>query len=178
MEDAHEKDKKLHSFQSKIDKQYRIYAKNDYNMKLTFYNSMKSILKERDDFISDLCNNGANFWGKAAISCQQLLVLLPEEEELPLTWIESIKCSYEDNYVCKVEITLLRNQYLNNRKLIKTFNLIENSSEGTELKIKKESNCLFFNFFRDNDHDLEVFDILFDFYVNAVYYFIISNDSQ
>ncbi|KRH93414.1 DNA replication factor/protein phosphatase inhibitor SET/SPR-2 [Pseudoloma neurophilia] len=172
MDQTSEQEKKLFSYQDKIDKQYKIFAKNDFALKLTFFNSMKLILKERDEFITDLNNNGIDFWERVCQNCQLLNDLLPDDSEI--SFIESLKCFYEENYTCGVEIILKKNEYLYNRKLSKKFNLLENDSEGTELKTKKETNCLLFDFFKDNDNDLEVFDILFEIYTNAAQYFFIK----
>lgn len=173
MTHARDYSEKLVNYQNKIDRQYKIYAKNDFILKLTYYDSMKSILKERDEFINDLINSGINFWQKVCENCAIFHQLLPDDQENSLIF-DSIKCYYQENFICGVEIILRKNPYLHNRKLSKKFNLIENTSDGTELKIKKETQCLLFDFFRDSEQDLEVFDILFETYVNAAQYYFMS----
>lgn len=174
MDQLKDQEKKLFMFQDKIDKQYKVFAKDDFRLKLTFFNSMRPILKERDEFITDLINEGINFWEKVCQKCSIFHQLLPDDEENSISFIDSLKCFYEENYTCRVEIILRRNEYLHNRKLSKKFNLFENTSEGTELKTKRETSCMLFDFFRDNDHDLQVFDILFETYMNAAQYFFMN----
>lgn len=159
--------KKLFSFQDKIDKQYKIFSRNDFLLKLSYYNGLKPVLKERDDLINDLTSEGINFWEIASKNFKNFENIFPSED----FFIESLNVFLEENFICGVEIIISRNKYLSNRKLIKKFNLFENNSDGTELKVKKEYNCLLFEFFRDSDNDLEVFDVLFELYVNAAQYF-------
>lgn len=181
MENNNDLEGKLNTFQSRVDQEYKEFAKNDFNVKLEYFNSLKPILKERDDFIQDLpsSDEGANFWEKAAQNCPSFRDLLPlEEEDFSISWIESLRCWYEENYVCGVEIALSRNDYLNNRRLTKKFSLLDHTSEGTELKVKKEAECLLFDFFRENDYDLEVFDILYELYINGAYYYCMCDESD
>lgn len=179
MGSINEIEKDLQKIQHQIDREYKKFAKRDFDLKLEHYNAIKPILEERDMSIQSVSNNdnGENFWERAGRNFPSFCDLLPSEDEnFSLSWMESLKCWYEDEFICCVEITLSRNEYLNNRKLWKKFSLVDHTSEQTELKIKKQVDCLLFDFFNKNDYDLEVFDVLYELYVNGVYHYCNADD--
>lgn len=135
------------------------------------FNLLKSTLKERDELIQDtpIAEENSTFWSIAANNYPNFRNLLPLDDDFSLSWIDSLYYFYDENFICGVEISLSRNKYLNNRKLTKIFSLEELTSECTELKIKKDADCLLFDFFRKDDYDLEVFDILYELYINGAY---------
>lgn len=187
--------KKLVNIQREIDRRNVEASKQDFMAKTELYNGMKGMLDERDKMVSEL----AGFWQTVFVHSEVLDILYNDviledsaeqkdkesEDEYERTfleceWIDSVRIEYRDSFKVFVEVRTRDNVFFDNPRLTKEFSYISSESLETtpiEWKGKKMLENPLLRFFSgDNDNNIPIFDMLCDIYVNAVYYYVKSDE--
>ncbi|EHY65504.1 template-activating factor I [Nematocida ausubeli] len=175
--------KALVNIQSKIDTANAETLKEEHNLKLSYFNSLKETMAERDTLIKEI----DGFW-EAVLCCSECAELLAEmdyregqeETSIDISWIDEIIVEYREDFKYYVGIKAKENAYFKNTLLEKEFSLFEGPeciSTQIEWKNKKLIENPLVRFFSsadssDDDTNMAIFQLLSDIYFNAVYYYV------
>lgn len=175
----------LHQIQEELDHQYEIFTKKDFDCKILHHNSIKSLLIKRNQFISNHPYLSIHYWSKAFLNYQIGIEILPVDNNHDINhdnnhninadWIKSLEVDYIEGYICRVHIELNENDFVCNEYLTKIINLEKKEIETTKVEWKSIEKHIIFNFFDSETEDFEIFDILYELYVNSSFYFLLSN---
>ena len=174
-------EKDFEMIQTELDKHYYEYAKKDFLIKLEHYKNISDLLSKRNELLKSEKSQKTfpNFFATSFAKYMGSYDIMPVKgEDIDTDWISSIDVRYEDDYGVYVEIELNENEYLANKKIFKRFNLQSEKTERSELEWKTKSDALVFKYFEDDNEDIAVFDILYEGYVNALFYYTIENDED
>ncbi|KAK6089640.1 hypothetical protein P3W45_001406 [Vairimorpha bombi] len=170
----------LEEIQHELDNQAKIYAKKEFNVNLEYYNSIKPLLQKRDEFLLKSREMGKleDFWVQTFLNCDIGLEMLPSDtnNQYDASWIKSIKVEYADNFICSVRIELLPNEYIENNALEKRMCLSDQEVEYTKVLWKGNNKCPIFSFFDNESEEYEIFDYLYEIYINAYFYYSLQNE--
>lgn len=154
----------LLSIQQELDDIFLDYAKQEFDLHYKNYTLIKPLLEKREKLVCGI----EEFWNIAAKNYPFSKDLFSITDDDSINWIERISVAYEDNYFCNAEIHVREGCGIKNKVLKKRFNICTNEIEST--KVESDLKCEVFEFFEGEDVDLEVFDSLYELYVNAVFY--------
>ncbi|KAI5171187.1 template-activating factor I [Nematocida sp. LUAm3] len=165
--------------------------KKELLIKQKDFENIKEILEKRERYIREI----PNFWQTVFSKTEYLYVLLGkeevkegEEECIPFEWIKSLKVDYRSGFRYWIEIEVEEgNEHIENRKLTKEFSVFEennNNSVWTDILWREGRKplpeCALLRFISseedDDEDDLNLFQILSDIYVNAIYYYMRTDE--
>ncbi|TBT97556.1 hypothetical protein CWI38_2480p0010 [Hamiltosporidium tvaerminnensis] len=176
-ENVEEIQKRLLNIQEELDNEYIEYTKRDFELKLSHYTQIKPILDQRDLIFADLKNP----WELCFLNYEMGCELLPidKNNKVIADFIENIKVWYEENYFCCVEISFTdTNPYFSNKKLLKKFSVLSEETENTKINWTEKINAPIFQFFEEEEDILETFDVLYEMYVNAIFYLSLAEELE
>ncbi|KAI5149728.1 hypothetical protein ENBRE01_1081 [Enteropsectra breve] len=163
----------LEEIQDTLDEEYIKYLKQDYDVKYEHFKNLKPTLERREKIVSNLGEEKASLLIDTAISkLDGMQDLLPINENKEYDYIvKMVTVEYTGEGKATVRLNLKPNNYIANEYLERQINFFENAPTPARIEWKDESGrCPLFNFFEDYDDDLEIFDIIYEFYVNYIYY--------
>jgi hypothetical protein len=171
----------LKEMQSSLDEKYIEYSKKDFGLKLEHYNGLKEDLEKRNKLIEEFGQTDSvykDFWSIAATNYEMGAEILPigKDNAINAHWINYIKVWYEEGYMCCVEIDVRENPFISNDLLHKKFSLISDECDGSKIVWKERCDCELFDFFEVNEENLQIFDVLYELYVNGIFYFQLNNE--
>lgn len=158
-----QKNPKLIEIQAKLNQNFSEYAKKEFLFHLQNYLDIKPFLQERDvitslikDFWPTILKNSEFGQGKASID---------------YSFVEKLVVKYEDNFWCSVDLFLSENSFVGNSKLYKRFNVMSEEVEYMPIEWKGRTKNSLLNFFDSPEVDIDMFDTLYDIYVNGIEFF-------
>ncbi|KAM0674424.1 hypothetical protein GVAV_002037 [Gurleya vavrai] len=156
----------LLKIQDKLNQNFIEYAKKEFIFHLENYRDIEPLLIERKLIIE----NNELFWANALKNTE-----LNNSNNKIYEFVENLEVKYEDDFWCSVELNLKENDFTKNLKLKKRFNVMTEELEVIQpvYKIKTESELL--EFFETEEVDVDMFDTLYDIFVNAISYYHIGN---
>ena len=179
-----ETSKKLIEIQEKLDPINEDQIKEEFVLKLRYFDRIRSLLAERDTVALEI----DQFWETALLNCEfaEVLFSLTDEKDnseyLHSAWIKSLFVEYRPDYQCYVRVEAHPNEYFENKVLEKEFSVLDISeNKGTkhtdiQWTGKKVLDNQFLRFFSSansvDDDSINMFYIFYDVYVNAVYYYL------
>ncbi|KMV66796.1 hypothetical protein M970_011260 [Encephalitozoon cuniculi EcunIII-L] len=92
--------------------------------------------------------------------------------------MRSLVAEYLDGYGYRVHIELNENEFVSNKTLTKRVDLSLASVEKTGVVWRGNRRYPVFEFFESDTQDLDMFDILYELYVNSASYFLMSSRSH
>jgi hypothetical protein len=164
----------LMEIQENLDQKYAEFVKKDFEMKLSHFNDIKDILKQRDEAIFVSESESEAFVSAAINNFEAMHDLFPRlsDESFDASFLKFVRAEFLEGGKMKITAELKDNSYVENKILEKTVYLsFEKDPEPTKIIWKDDkSNCPFFDFFANEDEDLEIFDVFYEFYVNMIFY--------
>jgi len=162
--------------------------KQEFNLKLESYGRIKEILEERNRIAKEI----EGFWETVFLNSEFADILLgsagdrEDSGECEAYWIDSLRLEFRPNYKCYVAVVAKENEYFENTLLEKEFSWFEpGECKFTQMvwKGKKVMDNTLIRFFScedssEDDDNMSVFQILYDLYVNAVYYQMRSEETS
>lgn len=178
MSDIIENNNFLEEIQKELDVKYIEYAKKEFQLKLEHFNHIKPLCEKRDNFLKEHPDLFLNFWEQAFQNYDFGQELLPAdfENKYDSKWIKCLKVEYLDNYFCSVKIEVNDNEYVENLVLEKKFSLENQDVEGTKVIWKSNNKCPLISFFETEEEEFEVFDYLYELYINAYFYYALQDE--
>lgn len=166
----------LDDIQHQIDGEHEKFVKRDFECKLEHHNLIKPVLKKRDEHVSGGPGMCENYWSRAFLNYDVSMEILPTDDEnnVVARWIKHLEVDYVDGYMFVVHIELNENEFVHNTFLTKRMYLDGREIEKTEIRWKNAGRYPIFAFFESDVEDFDVFDILYEIYVNSAYYFLLS----
>lgn len=163
--------------QSEVDLANVEALKEEHQLKMKHFNSLKTVLEERDALIREI----DNFW-EIVILSSDLLEIIKECEEnikIDISWVKELKVEYKKGNKFYSNIKVKENKYFENSFLEKEFSLFGNECTNTEIRWKGQKKYLenpLIKFFisegGEEEGNMSIFQILSDIYLNAVYYYV------
>lgn len=170
----------LLKIQEELDAAYSEYARRDFDLKYSHHQSIEDKLLARNQIVSEQQAQGKllDFYERAFCNYDVSTELLPLDSESnpDARWIRSLVARYEKDYSIYVEITLNTNKYLANERIFKRVNLETDKSEGSRLDWKERVSAPIFSYFGGDGEETMVFDMLYEIYVDAVFFYFQEND--
>lgn len=183
--------KRLINIQNTIDQLNIEALKREFDAKLRDYEKLKESLEERNSLVEDI----DGFWEEVIMNSEMAEDLLEDcsgspsstpLEEVDGSWIGSLRVEYRPNFKYYVSLIPKTNEYFSNEFLEKEFSLFENKDciyTTITWKEKKTLDNRLINFFSsddssDDDYNVNMFQILCDLYVNAVYYYMRCDEEE
>lgn len=165
----------LNEMQENIDELYLDYVKKEYEIKLAHHKKMEKILAERDALFREKMSREElnELFLRAFTSFDVVQDFLPlnAQNKYDSSFIKFLKAEYLDNERLKVTLELYDNDYVKNDFLEKTIYLTDRESECTKVEWKDEPRpCILFNFFDVDEESFDLFDLIYEFYINMVAY--------
>lgn len=176
--------KQLVDIQSKIDLENIEILKEEYHLKLKYFEKLKETLEKRNEIAKEI----DGFWESVLISSDFLETLYgPEPVEIPdasvvdFSWIDSLMIEFRPEYKYYIGIKAKENEYFENAVLEKEFSLFTTSDcIQTTIQWKNKKKLIenpLIKFFlspdtTDSDSNMSIFHILTDAYFNSVYYYV------
>lgn len=161
------RNEKLTEIQDNLNKNFIEYTKKEFDLHLDNYKEIQPFLSERKKIIEQI----DNFWNIVLKNSE----FGKERHAINFDFIDYLSVSYEDQFWCQVEIKLKPNKYVDQPILVKRFNVLTEEVGFTEFKFNEKTKCLLLNFFVDEEVDMDLFDSLYDLYVNAISYYYGDN---
>lgn len=176
-----EKDREeLTEIKQQIDEHTSKYVEDDFNLKLNHHKRIADILEKRDEIIKQLPPEELNlFYERVIENFDPLYGFFPTkaDQKCDFSFMKSIKVEYLDDYKMKVSMELNENEYIENKKLEKTMYLFDVEPETTKILWKNgKGACPLFDFFENNEDDFETFDILYEFYIDMLFFAEVDSD--
>lgn len=160
---AYMKDQRLNEIQRQLDENFTAYAKKEFDLHSKNYEQIKPLLEERDlAVVADPA-----FWSTALKNSE----FGREEVDFDCSVVKSLFAGYEGDYWCLVEVVLNENPYTDKTILRKRFNVATEEVDFTKFDLKRKTGSMLLEFFKDDEVDLDLFDTLYNLYVNGVYYY-------
>jgi len=164
----------LSKIQRELDDHISNYVEDDFNLKLNHHKKIAELLEKRDKAISDSFSKDDlhEFYSKIFANFDPLRELFPckDDQSADYSILKSIKAEYLDDFRMRVVVELFENEYVENKALEKTIYLFEQEPEPTKIVWKNEKgNCPLFDFFENEDDEFEIFDILYELYVDMLF---------
>lgn len=183
--------KQLIDIQNHLDEINIATLKEEFLFRQERFRKMQDILEKRDKYAEEL----ENFWVSVVSNSEYFYIIFGKEEFkegedecIPFDWIDFLKVDFLPNFRYRVEINAKENEYFENKKLVKEFSLFEQGDckwSPIEWKGGKKSlpECPLLRFFSsedssDDDDNLNIFQILSDIYINAVYYYMRKEEPE
>lgn len=165
---------KLEEFQSEIDNLTSEYLEADFKLKLEHHKKMAPLLEKRDAILKEQLSHEElmEIYSKAAenFSPFKELFVTSNNEEYDLSFIKSFKAEYLDGFKVKVTFEFLENKYIEDKKIEKTISFFESESDSCVINWKdKQEGCPLFEFFESKEDDFDIFDIIYEFYVDLLF---------
>ena len=172
MEDAKAR-KELDEIQREIDDERRRLAARDFELKLSHHVAIKPLLARRDEVVRSGAGC-AGYWARALGSYGAGAALLPRDahNRAAAGWMRSLEADYLPGLAYRVHVELNENEFVSNRWLTKSMRLGAREAEKTAVVWRDNRRWLVFEFFETDAEDLDVFDILYELYVNSASYFL------
>lgn len=166
--------RELAKIQDELDNNTSKYVEDDFNLKLAHHKRVSEILERRDKMISESFSREEldAFYFKIFTNFEPLRELFPlkEDQTVDSSIMKSIKAEYLDDFRMRVVLELFENEYVENQTLEKTMYLLKSEPDSTKIVWKNEKgNCPLFDFFENDDDDFEIFDILYELYVDMLF---------
>lgn len=171
---------KFNQIQSDIDDQMSKYIEDDFKLKLKHYQTINPFLIKRDVVVETFTKEEKLAFYNAILSnfkaFAQLFPLLHDGTQ-DVSFLKSFKAEYAEPYKMKVSMELYENEYLENSRLEKTIDLFDDDAETTKITWKNEKgSCLLFDFFENTEDDFEGFDIIYEAYVDQLFFAEIDSE--
>lgn len=169
--------KSLDDIQTEIDNEYEKFAKRDFNFKLKYHNIIKPLLVRRDELVSNAPEIASTYWGCAFLNYELGVEILPVDDNgnVVADWMKKLQVDYIEGYIYEVQIKLNENEFVCNESLSKRIYLEGREVDTTEVGWKSNKRHPIFAFFESESEDFEIFDILYELYVNSAFYFLVSD---
>ncbi|KAG5858851.1 hypothetical protein KMI_10g15490 [Encephalitozoon hellem] len=166
--------KDLEEIQRDIEREYEEFARKDFECKLEHHKQIRPLLARRDRVIASMVPG--DYWGRVLGRYEVGETILPRgtNNEVCTGWVRSLRADYLDGYAYMVEIEVNENEFVGNSTLRKKAYLFEGEVEKSGVRWKGDRRWPVFEFFETDTADLDVFDILYEVYVNSVTYFLTS----
>lgn len=165
----------LDDVQGELDGEYARFARRDFECKLEHHSRIQRVLARRDEMVegSGLADS---YWGRAFLAYDIGMEILPVDEngQFAAGWLRSLRVEYLEGYVYRVHMELGENAFVENECLTKEMYLDEREVETTAVRWRCSERHGVFAFFESENEDFEVFDILYELYVNSAFYFLQS----
>lgn len=177
----------LTELQHILDDSLVTFIKEEFELKYKNHIKLLPVLCERDKLISKYLGS-QKFWEVSIYKYDAIHDILPIKYDssvetisnpdtsvdaiIDCSFIKELKVFYEKEYWCCVEIHLNENQYVSNEKLTKKFNINSGEVVANEVVWKKCVVAGIFEFFESSVNEYEIFDVLYELYINAAYYFM------
>ncbi|KAM0685283.1 hypothetical protein COBT_003508 [Conglomerata obtusa] len=158
-----QKNQSLIQLQDKLNKNFEDYAAKEFQFHLENFKQIEPILSEREKYIKDI----PNFWSTSLTNSE----LGKDQTSIDYSFITSLVVKYEEEFWCSVVVCLKENPFVKNNKLIRRFNIMTEELVMTNPDWIKKNDNVFLNFFETNEVDCDMFDLLYDIYVNAIDYY-------
>lgn len=174
--------KNLSKVQSEIDVLTEKYIEDDFNLKLEFHKKLTPILAERDSMLRNLTKEEYHaFLENAVQSFPAFLEFLPVKHDntVDVSFIKFFKAEYLEEFKMKITLELYENDYIENEVLEKTLFVTDENPVLAKVIWKNEKgNCPLFDFFESDEDDFEAFDILYELYVDQVFFSTLAEEEQ
>lgn len=166
---------KLNSLQDELDDAYIEYIKKEFEIKLAHHAKVSSMLDARDSLLKEELSREE----MAAFYCQAFTNFDIVQDFLPLdtngkyntSFIKYFKAEYLDGGRLMVHVELYENDYVKNTVLEKTIFIGDKDPECVKLEWKNEAKpCIFFNFFEADEDSYDLFDLIYELYLNLIAY--------
>lgn len=171
---ADEQQDRLSAIQDTLDELYIDFVKRDFDIKLVHHKKIEQHLAERDVILKEMPRAElAEFFRKgfAGFDAVQDFLPLGADNAYDTSFIKSVRAEYLEGERMRVSIELYENAYTSNEVLEKTIYLFEREPETVKIDWKDEQRaCILFDFFEVDEDSLDLFDIIYEFYVNMVAY--------
>lgn len=166
--------KDLEEIQWEIDREYEEFSKRDFECKLEHHKMIKPLLIRRDQAIAKM--DSGRYWERVLGRCEVGEMILPRDSSNSINteWMRSLSVDYLDGYAYRVEMEVNENEFVANKTLMKKVYLLEGEVERSGVRWKGNRKCPVFEFFDTDTVDLDIFDILYEVYVNSASYFLTS----
>lgn len=168
----------LQNIQEELNKAYTEYAKKDFHLKYNHYQLIESKLHRRDNIICEMQaqNKLLDYYEQAFLKYDMSTEFLPVDPDgnPDAKWIKSVVARYEKDYNIYVEIKLNENRYLNNNVMFKKVNLETDECKNSPLEWKSSVKAPIFDYFQNSSEDTIMFDILYEIYVDSVFYYFLE----
>ncbi|KMV66675.1 hypothetical protein M970_010030 [Encephalitozoon cuniculi EcunIII-L] len=168
----------LDEIQRDIDEEHLVFARRDFECKLEHHKAIRPLLLRRDSVISEALLE--MYWGRALAGFDAARGILPRDgcDRISTQWMRSLVAEYLDGYGYRVHIELNENEFVSNKTLTKRVDLSLASVEKTGVVWRGNRRYPVFEFFESDTQDLDMFDILYELYVNSASYFLMSSRSH
>jgi hypothetical protein len=167
-------DEELSKIQDELDDFTSTYVEEDFKLKLQHDRKIKHLLAKRDKIVEQFSKEEKNvFFGRICSNFDALAEFFPvkADGECDVSFIKSFKAEYLEPFKMRVFIELYENEYIENLSLEKVISLFEENPDTTKITMKNEKgSCLLFDYFESNEDDFEAFDILYEFYVDQLFF--------
>lgn len=165
----------LNEMQESIDEMYLEYVKKEYEIKLAHHKRMEGILGKRDELFREKMSHEElnELFQRAFTSFDVVQDFLPldAQSKYDSTFIKFLRAEYLEGERLKVTLELHENDYVKNDVLEKTIYLMDREPECTKVEWKDEARpCILFNFFDVDEESFDLFDLIYEFYVNMIAY--------
>jgi hypothetical protein len=170
----------LGSIQQELDQRYVEFVKEDFMAKLRHHKKILPFLAKRDQIVLDPSYGLSDYWERSFLNYELGREILPVDARgsADVKWVKSLKAEYLNDYVCFVQLELYENEYVENKVLSKKIDLESNEIEASEVAWKSGGRRGIFLFFESDQEDFEVFDILYELYVNASFYYAFMDEEE
>ncbi|KAM0677639.1 hypothetical protein BDAP_001785 [Binucleata daphniae] len=158
-----QKNKDLIEIQAKLNQNFSKYVKTEFLFHLQNHLEISQLLDERNEITSKI----NDFW-KVVLKNSDIGY---DNKTIDYGFVEKLVVNYEDNFWCSVDIYLRENTYTKNTKLYKRFNVMTEEVEYLPIEWKNKKNDVLLHFFNSEEVDFDMFDTLYDTYVNAIDYY-------
>ena len=167
--------KELLELHGKVEEQYDAYIKNEFDLRLAHHNSIKELLEKRDTILLEKMTEAdrSRILADAFENYDLLLETLPvnPNKTYDSSLINFIIAELLPGYKVKVKLMLKPNEYIKNQELVRVISLFNPESEPVKIEwIDERGRCPLFDFFESEEEDFEIFDMIYDFYVNLQFY--------
>ncbi|KAF7683575.1 hypothetical protein TCON_1210 [Astathelohania contejeani] len=166
--------------QNQLDEKYTLLLREEFELKYKHHQSIRPILDERTMLFKKWqeTNDFDHFWSQAILKYEIGVDILPVDSagNPASDWIKDLKVDYEPGYFCNVEIVVKENEFIENKILTKRFSVENNEREVTKLIWKNKTSAPIFEFFENDEDELEIFDVLYELYVNGIFYFTFNSE--
>ncbi|KAL7346466.1 nucleosome assembly protein [Encephalitozoon intestinalis] len=163
----------LDEIQSDIDGEHEAFARRDFECKLEHHRNIKPLLGKRDGLVRRAVEC---YWARALANYRPGAALLPVDAlgRPDTRWLRSLEVDYLPEYGYRVHMELNENEFVQNTALTKKAYLGRRDVERSGVRWKGDLRCAVLGFFETDTQDLDIFDILYELYVNSAFYFLKS----
>lgn len=164
---------KLNHIQEQVDENYKEYIRKEFDIKLAHHKSIEGLLKERDEILkTNFSKEELNdFFENALKAFDGFENFTPNkaDNKPDVSFIKYFTAEYLDGEKFRITLDLYENEYVKNTQLTRTINLMDQEPSNNIVEWKGEPiPCILFDFFETEEECLDLFDIIYELYVNMI----------